>query len=395
MGGLSGHMKHLYEAFDCTVNDIESIIDGLLVNRTIRMTEKIDGYNIHVSWDFDTESMRFFRNAKDVSNGGMSIDDMKVRWKDNPKTLKVYLSAAEVLEDFIKNHKEHFKTSDPNVITTLNVECLYKTTNIIPYLTKGVYIHNFWVWRKEDGIVKPCAIADLDNTLKDDTSHYNGVNVCPIVSIPVNFNNQLKYIAKTYISEFWNLIVDSMGSSIPATDITLKNYYYIKFVKYCDKNITWLKNVPLSIFVEVFNRVFLDEKTMSLNELAKAYGSNSDKFKDWLKNESVTVKETCMYEMKLFFARFANFILANIKGYINYENRYIISDVIYRKYKLKLEQLGEHYDHKKPHTMRYNIRFIKDIGEQINPLEGVVFSFYGNDYKLTGTFAPLNRLMWM
>ena len=93
--------------------------------------------------------MRFFRNAKDVSNGGMSIDDMKVRWKDNPKTLKVYLSAAEVLEDFIKNHKEHFKTSDPNVVTTLNVECLYKTTNIIPYLTNGVYIHNFWVWRIE------------------------------------------------------------------------------------------------------------------------------------------------------------------------------------------------------------------------------------------------------
>ncbi len=147
--------------------------------------------------------------------------------------------------------------------------------------------------------------------------------------------------------------------------------------------------------MEVFYRVFLDEKSMSLNELAKAYGSNSDKFKDWLKNESAAVKETCMYEMKLFFARFANFILANIKGYINYENRYIISDVIYRKYKQKLEQLGELYDHKKPHTMRYNIRFIKDIGEQINPLEGVVFSFCRNDYKLTGTFAPLNRLMWM
>ena len=147
MGGLSGHMKHLYEAFDCTVNDIESIIDGLLVNRTIRMTEKIDGYNIHVSWDFNTESMRFFRNAKDVSNGGMSIDDMKVRWKDKPKTLKVYLSAAEVLEDFIKNHKEHFKTSDSNVIITPNVECVYKTTNIIPYLRQFVNYFLIILWR--------------------------------------------------------------------------------------------------------------------------------------------------------------------------------------------------------------------------------------------------------
>lgn len=394
MGGLSGHMKHVYEAFGCTVADIESMIDGILVNHTIKMTEKIDGYNIHVSWDFDTESLRFFRNAKDISDGGMSVDDMKVRWSDRPKTLKVYLSAAEALESFIRDHKEYFKTLNSNEIITLNVECLYKTTNIIPYLTKGVYIHNFWTWKKEDGNVKPYAIADLDGGMISNTAHYDGVNVCPVVTFPMNFPDQFRSVANAYKQEFVNLVKDSMGC-IPVANVTLKNYYYIKFVKYCDKNASWLKNAPFSIFVEVFNRVFLDEKTVHLNELAKAYGSNSDRFKDWLKNESAAVKESCMYEIKLFFTRFANFILANIKGYINYENRYIISDVLYRKYKMKLAELENCDNPKKQSIIKKNVDLINGIGEQINPLEGVVFGFYGSNYKLTGTFAPLNQLMWM
>ena len=93
--------------------------------------------------------------------------------------------------------------------------------------------------------------------------------------------------------------------------------------------------------------------------------------------------------------RFSNFILANSIGYVNYENRYIISDLLYRTYKQKIESLKNCDDLKKQEIIDQNIDIIESTGEQINALEGVVIEYNNNTYKLTGSLAPLNQLMWL
>ena len=45
--------------------------------------------------------------------------------------------------------------------------------------------------------------------------------------------------------------------------------------------------------------------------------------------------------------------------------------------------------------VEYQLKRIEKLGgfEKIVPIEGIVFTFKGNTYKLTGAFAPVNQLI--
>lgn len=394
MGGLSGHMKHIYEAMDCTIYDVENVIDGILVSHEMEMIEKIDGYNIHVGYNFERQEMRFFRNSKDILlSGGMSISDMKERWKDNPKTLKVYLSAVDILKKYIKDHWIYFLSTQARYMVTLNVECVYKMTNIMPYTEVGVYLHNMWSWDRETG--KCESVADIPDGMKMDVDRYEGIHLCPIVKLSAKFTkNEYISIANTYKDELEQIIFDEIGG-LYAKDITLRDVYYKSFTNICFEKYEWITNVPEDIFYEIFNRIFFGSKHIHIGELVKHFPDNEKKFKAWLKTDGPELKKLCMHKLKSLFTRFSNFILSNSVGYVNYKNRYIISDILYRTYKQKIESLKNCDDLKKQEIIDLNVDLIESTGEQINALEGVVFEYKDNLYKLTGTFAPLNQLLWM
>ena len=65
MGGLSGHMTHVYEDYNLKMKDVKNIISGIL-NSQIQLKEKVDGFNIHVSYRND--ELRFYRNKTDIKN---------------------------------------------------------------------------------------------------------------------------------------------------------------------------------------------------------------------------------------------------------------------------------------------------------------------------------------
>ena len=392
MGGLSGHMKHLYEATNLSVLEIENLVYKILASQVTDLTEKIDGYNIHVGYDFEKQELRFFRNSKDILSKGMSVSDMKERWKDNPKTLKVYLSAADILKKYIEDHWIYLLSIQENYMITLNVECVYKMTNIMPYTEVGVYLHNIWDWDKRTG--KCESIIDIPDGLKMNIDKYKGVHICPTIKISPRFSEkEYRAIAGTYKEEFLDIIRATMGTD-RVDHKNLVEYYLKKFKTYC-KASELFENIPESTIKIVFDRIFFDIKTVNLRELVKHFQGKENDFRNWLEFEGQKVKENCMYDLKLFFTKFANFVLSNAVGYVNYENRYIISDLLYRTYKQKSESLEGCTDPKKKEVVERNINLIESTGTQINALEGVVLKYKDNLYKLTGTFAPLNQLLWM
>lgn len=392
MGGLSGHMKHLYEATNLSVLEIENLMYEILASQVTDLTEKIDGYNIHVGYDFEKQELRFFRNSKDILSKGMGVSDMKERWKDNPKTLKVYLSAADILKKYIEDHWVYLLSIQENYMITLNVECVYKMTNIMPYTEVCVYLHNIWDWDKRTG--KCESITDIPDGMKMNIDKYKGVHICPTIKISTRFSEkEYRAITGTYKEEFRDIISATMGTDC-VDHTNLVEYYLKKFKTYC-KTSELFENIPESTIKIVFDRIFFDIKAVNLRELVKKFQGKENDFRNWLENDSQKVKENCMYDLKLFFTKFANFVLSNANGYVNYENRYIISDLLYRTYKQKSEFLKGYADPKKKEVAERNINLIESTGTQINALEGVVLKYKDNLYKLTGTFAPLNQLLWM
>ena len=85
MGGLSGHMMHLYDDPYIKFTDIAKIIKDSF-NNEIDFNEKIDGFNLHASL-VDGE-VRYFRNKTDLKNRGMSYEELKNNIKDCKSKIK-------------------------------------------------------------------------------------------------------------------------------------------------------------------------------------------------------------------------------------------------------------------------------------------------------------------
>ena len=390
MGGLSGHMTHVYEDYNLKIKDVKNIISGIL-NSQIQLKEKVDGFNIHVS--YRNGELRFYRNKTDIKNGGMSISDMLERWKDNPKALKVYLSAAKYLEPYIKSIEPVFVSGNDNITITLNVECVNGLTNVIPYKGTSVYIHNKWIWNGED-VVAICDVPD------DFSGKFERVFKCPILRFneyyPLSDNqaNNMSglfisrlfisgtFISEAFISEFENV------TGKESDDCTLYDYYYKNFINYAANHfeMNWVCDSPVrnALFERIFSGVCSGES--SINNLSKYHDKNM--IKTWLTQYSKVIKDDCIRDLRMFFVRFGNFIMSQLDGYVNYEDRYFISDLLYKNYLSKPKSI---YD-----------QLLKQTGYQFNALEGVVFKYSLCDtpnpesrlYKLTGSFEFINKAMW-
>lgn len=378
MGGLSKHMMHVYDNYGLTIDAISDMISDL-INGNVELHEKIDGFNIHVS--YINGSVRFFRNKNDILSGGMTARDMEEKWSDNPRVRDVYMSAAKIITPYIEGLSYFFNSNDH--VITLNVECVDGKTNIIPYAYAAVFIHNVWLWDKQTGeVLDVCDLANYQQAFINESYKYSDI----FTNLPI-FQTTLEPDKKAAIDYFVKRLEDIMGSNY-----TLYGYYYSRFKDYMDLNgFSWFFKLDETIKKAIFERLFFNIKSVEVNVIYKACADKCN-IKEWLNIYGKIAKRCCMYDIKLFFIKLGNFLMRHCYGYINYPNRYIICDILDNLFKSRLSDL---YDSGTVSDEQdFNVNLIRDAEWQINALEGFVFDYKGDKYKLTGTFGPLNQIMW-
>ena len=82
MGGLAGHMSHLWEDLDITFNDLEQILSEV-AEGTVDALEKFDGINIFFTLDSQSRP-RFARNQIHVEMGGLQKEEALKLFENHP-----------------------------------------------------------------------------------------------------------------------------------------------------------------------------------------------------------------------------------------------------------------------------------------------------------------------
>jgi hypothetical protein len=91
-GGVAGHMSHIYENIYLTGNQLKSIFKDLIQGKKENITEKVDGQNIHFTWDEISHTVRFARNKTDFRGSGMSLQGVINKFKNYPALLEIVKS---------------------------------------------------------------------------------------------------------------------------------------------------------------------------------------------------------------------------------------------------------------------------------------------------------------
>ena len=142
MGGVAGHLMHLYDNRDLSYNDIADILSKASQGE-LEGTEKLDGFNIYLG--FQDGEARAARNKGDMRRGGMNAAAVANRaYKGGPKIRQVYMDSFRAFEKAAKSlsDEERKQLFGPNGEIFYNTEILGPAApNVVRYDPSLITIH--------------------------------------------------------------------------------------------------------------------------------------------------------------------------------------------------------------------------------------------------------------
>ena len=145
MGGVFGHMSHIYDNPSMTFGQIKDIMTKASAGQLENVTEKTDGQNLFVSYKISDgtqrwvpeEAVRSARNKGDIKNGGMTPEQLAAKFAGRGALEAAF---AKTVDKF--SEEEKLKLFGPDTNIYYNAEVMDPANaNVINYDTKTFLIH--------------------------------------------------------------------------------------------------------------------------------------------------------------------------------------------------------------------------------------------------------------
>lgn len=404
-GGAAGHMAHPYDYTDFALRDFKDLIKKLLTGQIKDITEKVDGVNIVATMNPQGEIV-FIRNKGDLNSerGGMTINDMVKKWSDNPEIIEKFVSGAHKIESVLKKFTPQFFNIDSNTRRAVNCECVIEgKTNIMPYASSQVYFHNFFIYsRTPKGWEHVDTNKDEIDKIQHACDDIENVHITPnVVFDTVKLCNKRMDMFIKDLSHIWK------DAGCKETD-TVDDWKRRRFRKFCNaheayKEVGGRYNGPEEIldwvlkseqgFDLLYNRWFNNDKSVNIKKIRELYPDDVDKLDAVDKKDYKTWVRYVMEPLDFFFSDFGNLVLCMYDGYINSGMENKIVDELRKDIKDTIEYIRKNGSVEANDKLNVQIKRLENLGNKINPVEGIVFSYKGRVQKITGSFAALNQLI--
>jgi hypothetical protein len=143
MGGIAGHISHPYENRQLTFHGLKDMLRRL-AEGAIEVHEKADGINLYVTWDFETGDLRAARNKTNIKDGGMTRTQLEAKFAGRGVIKDAFIEAFDVLNAAFNSLTNQTRAgifgSTGGVWFSLDI--LYpEARNLIQYDNKYVVFH--------------------------------------------------------------------------------------------------------------------------------------------------------------------------------------------------------------------------------------------------------------
>jgi hypothetical protein len=413
-GGAAGHMAHPYDDHGLTFGDMKEIVARALEGRLDieeAVTEKTDGQNIQVTWKNGQPG--FARGSGTIINPMTTSEIIADFQRKQQKAIAekgaaagenyqpvvdAYQACAEDLTSALTKLKPQqlqqiFK--DGRVFA--NMEIIFPATkNVISYDKAHLQFHNLVEYDEAGNVIQTDltggnmlqgvirdANADMQKTFSFIPSQQIKIGrVADFEDQQAAFFNEIDQLRTRYnlkdtdqVTEYhrawWADVIRSkaqqLGYDIPDDVLNALIYRWGFFNK--STNISILKK-------QIDNLEFVTWMTeFDKKEFKQYYKQNMEPF------ESI-------------FLRLGAVILRNAENFLAANPSKAVQEIKQEIAQLIKEfQTSTNTDSIK--KLEYELRRIEKLGgfDAIVPVEGVVFVYKGNTYKLTGAFAPVNQIL--
>ena len=153
MGGVVGHLAHLYDNRDLTFDEITDILTSAASGKLQKASEKLDGMNLVFSWDVSSDSLKAARAGGDIKRGGMSAEELAAKFAGRGSIEDAFNSAFKVLNGALGSlpEKAKLKVFGPEANRWYSMEVIYtENPNVINYDRNTVVFHGWPVFNVDE-----------------------------------------------------------------------------------------------------------------------------------------------------------------------------------------------------------------------------------------------------
>lgn len=395
-GGAYGHMNHPFDTeMNLTFGDLKIIISNALQGKLDFTREKTDGQALAISWR-DDKGLIAARNKGHLKNSGegaLDISGVASKFQGRGGLTDAYNFAMKDLTSAVKSlskaqRDKIFKQGKK----FMNIEVIWPTSvNVIPYGQPLLVFHGTMEYN-DDGVAIGADTSDakiLAGMIKQvnaDVQDKYTLQGPPVVQLPKSEELSSKQ------SKFFGQL-NKLQKQFKLKDTDGVAEYHQR----------WWED-----FVEKKSPSKLDNKTKM--GLVKRWAFYDKSFR--LDNKNITDSKTLSWAKGVDKNDHAKIAKDNIRPFediflgVGAEVLSFMSSVLtvnpnsaLRDMKKRLDQtikdVKKSGDKKKIDKLKLELERLAAIGgkDKIVPNEGIVFTYKGDTYKLTGTFAPLNQIL--
>ena len=394
MGGLYGHMYHLYDNPNLSFADIFDVIQKASSGKLVG-TEKTDGQNLYVSFSIPEDKAVAARNKTEIGGGGIDADQLGDKFKGRGPLEYSFADALRAFESFVRNlstemQKEIFGAQANRFY---NIEVMSpETPNVINYDTKIVTIHRAGGMIRTDSGPKPDPsergveliekIFKQVEDLANQGEHRLAVNAIQTLRGLDNDTHAKKALARI------KKIITDEGLS----DGDTIGEYIIKLVS--DEVSKSFPELDMDTKKMIVSRV-MKVKGVKLTDIYKKMGDVENESKVQVKdfvNVSPLLLKRAIFPIEDAIHDFAVEMLRGVHSLYVLDND---AEVFRMRKEVEnaIQQITSTGDEEEMGKLKAQLDKLKDLENVSSAAEGFVFNYDGNTYKFTGNFAPINQIM--
>ena len=394
-GGAYGHMNHPFDSdVNLTFGQLKDIVNRALDGTLENTREKTDGQALAISWrDNRLVAARNKGHLKNKGENALDIKGVSDKFQGRGGLSDAYNFAMRDLSKAIsslseKQREKVFKGG----ACFMNLEVIYPTSvNVVPYGQALLVFHGTMEYNEEGVAIgenqgAARVLAGMIKQVNQNVQSSYTIEGPPVVKLPKSqdlskkksvYSGKIKRLQKKY--------------NLKDTD-GVAEYHQAFWENYVDKKSpTTLDNKTKMGLVKrwaFFDKKFrLDSKNISDSKTLD-WAKKTDKEK-----HSKIAKDNIRPFEDIFLGLGAE-VLQFVSSALTVNPDSAIRDMKKRLDKT-IKDVRKSGDVKKIQKLKLELQRLNSIGgaKKIVPNEGIVFTYNGKTFKLTGTFAPLNQIL--
>jgi hypothetical protein len=398
-GGAGGHMAHPYDDHGLTFNEMKELIARALEGRLDieeAVTEKTDGQNLQMTWK--NGQVGFARNKGTIKTP-LTTQELLDKFSEHEGAIKeAFTEAGQDLQAaFSKINPATLDKIFKNGMVFANMEILYPSSkNIISYDICHIQFHNLVEYDENANKVQTDMTGGVlvQKIIEDANAHtQNTFSFIPPQKIKLGQISDFEDQQAALFSE-----VDQLKTQFNLKDTDLLSEYHKAWwndvISKQSKQLNY--DIPADLLETLVDRWAFNDKSTSITALKKQI--QSPEFLQWVtefdKKDFKSYQKQNMEPFEAIFLRLGAVVLSNVSEFLAANPAKSVQE-IKSDIAQVLKQVKETNDPAILSKVEYQLRRLEKLGgfEKIVPIEGIVFTFKGNTYKLTGAFAPVNQLI--